>query len=118
MIGCTYAIGRDTTVYGEDVESFRPERFSSPSVQQQADLMGPMGSPLFGYGRRVCPGMHVATNTMFLTFATICWAFNVEADPDHPIDVNDYSPTFVSRANPVSIGRLSGLGSSARVCSC
>lgn len=37
---------------------------------------------------------------MALTFATICWAFDVEADPSFPVDPLAFSPTFVSHALP------------------
>lgn len=103
VIGCTYAISRDESVYGTDVDSFRPERFEAATIGEAAARNMPAyGSPMFGYGRRLCPGLSVGTNSMFLTFATVCWGFDICPDAMFPIDVDDFSPTFVSHANPVS----------------
>ncbi|KAL5339641.1 cytochrome P450 [Aspergillus crustosus] len=33
----------------------------------------------FGAGRRICPGMHLAENSLFITIAKILWAFRVVA---------------------------------------
>lgn len=30
----------------------------------------------FGAGRRICPGLHVAERSMFITIARLLWAFN------------------------------------------
>lgn len=103
VIGCTYAISRDESVYGTDVDSFRPERFEAATIGEAAARSMPAyGSPMFGYGRRLCPGLSIGTNSMFLTFATVCWGFDICPDAMFPIDVDDFSPTFVSHANPVS----------------
>ncbi|KAM0185131.1 hypothetical protein ACHAPI_012281 [Fusarium lateritium] len=53
----------------------------------------------FGAGRRICPGMHLAENSLFITLAKILWAFRIE--PGHgpdgktlPVDLSDnaYEP--------------------------
>ncbi|KAI0123381.1 cytochrome P450 [Xylariales sp. AK1849] len=32
----------------------------------------------FGAGRRICPGMHLAENSLFITLAKILWAFQIQ----------------------------------------
>lgn len=60
---------------------FRPERFMSYTLRAGAytamrdlaerDHFG------FGVGRRICPGMHLAENSLFITIAKILWAFEL-----------------------------------------
>ena len=45
---------------------------------------------MFGAGRRICPGMWVAEREIWLTVSRMLWAFNMEAAPDHPIDLKEY----------------------------
>ncbi|KAI0038259.1 cytochrome P450 [Auriscalpium vulgare] len=72
-----YDIPAGTTVYGNiealmkdpkifpDPETFRPERFLGHD-----DFALP-----FGFGRRVCPGMHIGLQSVFIVVARILWAF-------------------------------------------
>ncbi|KAJ2901599.1 hypothetical protein MKZ38_001619 [Zalerion maritima] len=53
----------------------------------------------FGAGRRICPGMHLAENSLFITVAKILWAFEIKPGrgPDGkalPVDLSDnaYEP--------------------------
>ncbi|KAI8656120.1 hypothetical protein NCS55_01266500 [Fusarium keratoplasticum] len=53
----------------------------------------------FGAGRRICPGMHLAENSLFITLAKLLWAFRIEPGqgPDGkplPVDLSDdaYEP--------------------------
>ena len=76
-----YAIHFDPTRY-EEPELFRPERYldhplkagaysghSDPYARDHFD---------FGAGRRICPGMHLAENSLFITLAKILWSFKIE----------------------------------------
>ena len=42
----------------------------------------------FGYGRRVCPGRHIAENSVFLIMAKVMWGFDIEA-PEGQGEVDD-----------------------------
>lgn len=33
---------------------------------------------MFGFGRRICPGRHVADDIMFIFIAVLLWALNIE----------------------------------------
>jgi len=70
-----WAMSRDKEVYGEDVEVFRPERFLAMSQKQQTALG--YGSPVFGFGGRVCLGQHVAYATLVIQIASILTTFDV-----------------------------------------
>lgn len=40
------------------------------------------GQWTFGSGRRMCPGMHVAENTLLLAISRILWAFDIQPAKD------------------------------------
>ncbi|KZT61301.1 cytochrome P450 [Calocera cornea HHB12733] len=70
-----WAMSRDRAIYGEDVEVFRPERFLAMSKDQQLALG--YGSPVFGFGGRVCLGQHVAYATLLVQIAGVLAAFDI-----------------------------------------
>ncbi|KAL1887615.1 hypothetical protein Sste5346_010116 [Sporothrix stenoceras] len=48
----------------------------------------------FGGGRRICPGLHLAENSLYITLAKILWAFKIEPPLDEnkkplPMDLSD-----------------------------
>jgi len=67
-------MSRNKEIYGEDVEAFRPERFlENPAAPRRFNTANTreFGSPAFGFGRRVCPGEHLAEKTLFIMCSTI-----------------------------------------------
>lgn len=84
-------------------EKFIPERFL-PTSELFNPKLHPFDLP-FGFGRRICPGMHFARNSLFINLARILWAFeilpetNKEGVPFIP-DSRNYTNGFNSR--PVS----------------
>ncbi|KEP47115.1 cytochrome P450 family protein [Rhizoctonia solani 123E] len=67
VIGNIWAINRDETRY-DDPETFLPERFMDPSTPEPVT---------FGFGRRICPGIHFAHPSLFINVATILSGFNI-----------------------------------------
>jgi cytochrome P450 len=85
----------DRTIFGEDAHEFRPERH----LDEHDDLLsGTMetvraGHTSFGFGRRICIGMHLANNTLFISTARMLWAAKLEGVRDEngkevPLDVD------------------------------
>ncbi|KAI3619427.1 cytochrome p450 [Moniliophthora roreri] len=84
--------------YFDDPESFRPERYlltehgTKPSIDDSA-FRADIG---FGFGRRVCPGMHLAKNSLALNAMYLIWAFEFkplqdpETGKDIPVDLFAY----------------------------
>lgn len=81
VMGNIWAIGRDPEVF-PDPETFNPQRWLTPEGVLKED----MKSYPFGFGRRVCPGQHMATASVFVNTALIHWAFTIKANPNKPID--------------------------------
>ncbi|TPX18614.1 uncharacterized protein E0L32_002471 [Thyridium curvatum] len=54
----------------------------------------------FGAGRRICPGLHVAERSMFITMARLLWSFNITRPTDSegnflPVDRDAITPGFI-----------------------
>ncbi|WCJ38614.1 Cytochrome P450 71B34 [Euphorbia peplus] len=67
-----WAIGRDPK-YWKEPEQFYPERFSDSSIDykgQHFELVP------FGAGRRICPGIHMATVTIEYVLANLLYLFD------------------------------------------
>ncbi|KAL1941273.1 hypothetical protein VTO73DRAFT_7485 [Trametes versicolor] len=80
-----YAIMQDPELFPEP-ETFRPERFlgtTNPKLQNF--------TMQFGFGRRICPGLHIANQSVFIVIARLLWAFNV---------VPDFTSGLITRPNP------------------
>ncbi|KAJ2933262.1 hypothetical protein H1R20_g3820, partial [Candolleomyces eurysporus] len=80
-MGNIWAVGRDPE-YFPDPERFNPQRWLNSDGKLKDDLK----SYPFGFGRRVCPGQHMATASVFINTALTQWAFNIKADSNAPID--------------------------------
>ncbi|KAI8996338.1 cytochrome P450 [Trametes punicea] len=69
-----WAMARDQSEY-PDPDCFRPERFLKdgkidPNVRDPATFT-------FGFGRRICPGLHFVDRSLFIIFASILHVFKI-----------------------------------------
>ncbi|KAH7050031.1 putative O-methylsterigmatocystin oxidoreductase [Macrophomina phaseolina] len=91
-----YAIHYDPARY-KDPEAFRPERYLGHP--HKAGVYAAAADPYerdhfsFGAGRRICSGMHLAENSLFITLAKILWAYEIKprTGPDGKPEVLDLS---------------------------
>ncbi|KAJ1306345.1 hypothetical protein OPQ81_007352 [Rhizoctonia solani] len=78
VIGNVWAMTRDEDVY-KSPENFNPDRFLDSSTPP---------SPLFGWGRRRCPGVYFAESSLFITIASILMVFDIKpALDEHGHDI-------------------------------
>ena len=68
------AVFHDPVVY-PDPDSFKPERFINFDGSLRDD---PVLTTLFGFGKRICPGRHLADVTIFIVIASLLSVFNIE----------------------------------------
>jgi len=61
-----WAIGRDKTLY-KNPDRFWPERFEGEAGEAALDPY----TYLFGFGRRICPGLHFVDSMIFIVFTSI-----------------------------------------------
>ncbi|KAF9479499.1 cytochrome P450 [Pholiota conissans] len=101
VIGNAWAMLQDENDY-PDPSNFRPERFLKdgkldPSVRDPAQIA-------FGFGRRICPGSHIATSVLWLTAASILSTFNISKAVDEngmPIEPNvEYKSGLICHPYP------------------
>ncbi|KAE9405427.1 cytochrome P450 [Gymnopus androsaceus JB14] len=98
VIGNVWSVGRDPGIF-PDPERFDPRRWIEIDKEGGAKLRDDLKSYPFGYGRRVCPGQHMATGSIFLNLALVLWAFNLTPDAKNPIDT--YAFTESANAQPL-----------------
>lgn len=104
ILGNSWAINLNEEYYPEP-HHFNPARFldeSDPRYVQ--DLKGikkhpaKAGHSSFGWGRRICPGADLATNSLFISLSKLIWAFDIL--PIGLYDTFDYTNGFNIRPKP------------------
>lgn len=68
------AILHNPDMYPEP-DSFKPERFINPDGSLRED---PVLTSLFGFGKRLCPGRHLADATLFIVVASVLSVFDIK----------------------------------------
>ncbi|KZT22705.1 cytochrome P450 [Neolentinus lepideus HHB14362 ss-1] len=95
-----WALQQDETVYGDEPEKFKPERF----LKSDGTISGLYPLTAFGAGRRICAGRHTADSTLWIQTVLTLAAFNVTNAKDEvgsEIHVSDrYTNTLVSHSLP------------------
>jgi cytochrome P450 len=86
LFGNMWAMEHDPAVYPSP-EEFRPERFEAS--RHKSAFESSIGAvamdrdhDFFGWGLRICPGMHLAEASVLLLVARILWAFDVRRARD------------------------------------
>ncbi|KAM6489945.1 Cytochrome P450 [Amanita muscaria] len=95
-----WAMTRDESVY-PDPGAFNPERFFKDDGTLNDDTV----DYAFGFGRRVCPGRHMADAMIWLMIATVLSVFNISKAKDEngneiDIDVGAFTDAFISHPMP------------------
>jgi len=94
-----WSILHDPAIF-PDPEAFIPERFlKDGQLNVDPSILDP-ATVAFGFGRRICPGRHLAENSLFIIVSSVLAAFNIAA----PLDA-DGKP--VELAGDVTVGFLS-----------
>jgi len=98
VIGNVWSVGRDPELF-PDPERFDAQRWIVTDADGRVELRDDLKSYPFGFGRRVCPGQHMATASTFINLALVLWAFNLTPDAKNPIDT--YAFTESANAHPM-----------------
>jgi len=98
-----WSILHDESVYPDPFE-FRPERYldEDGKLRQLGKAEDP-ATAAFGFGRRICPGLFLADNSIFLAIATMLCVFNIsKAKDQHGVEITpavEYDG-FISHPRP------------------
>ncbi|KAJ7142235.1 cytochrome P450 [Mycena epipterygia] len=100
VIGNVWAILKDEDMY-PDSSTFKPERFLRDG-KLNPDVRDPQAA--FGFGRRICPGRHMAMSSVWIAVVSILAVFDitkaVEDDGQEIEPTYEYSSDFVSGPLP------------------
>jgi len=101
VIGNTWALLHDEDMY-PDPDTFKPERFILDGKRNPLVLDPEMVA--FGFGRRVCPGRHLASSSVWITVASMLATFNIEKAVDEEGKIvepsYEYFPGVISSPLP------------------
>ncbi|KAF5349123.1 hypothetical protein D9756_009490 [Leucocoprinus leucothites] len=88
VIPNNWAVLQDANTYPNPTY-FDPQRFLTSSGKLDPDVINP-ADVIFGFGRRACPGAHMARSTMFITAACILHTMSISwpsSERTRPSDV-------------------------------
>lgn len=91
VFGNMWAINRDESRY-KDPDSFVPERFMDPSTPEPV---------VFGFGRRICPGMHFTHASLFINLVTLLATCHIRPMQDE--NGREILPAFEMVQGPVAL---------------
>jgi len=93
LVYCIWAAHMNPETYANP-EIFDPTRFMDGDKLKHGEEEMTTGMEAFGRGRRVCPGLHLATRSMFLVLSRLVWTFQFDYAKDPatgkqiPIDID------------------------------
>ncbi|KJA21688.1 hypothetical protein HYPSUDRAFT_67609 [Hypholoma sublateritium FD-334 SS-4] len=99
IVSNLWAIAHNPERYPEP-DTFNPSRFFDEDGKLNKDDVG----YVFGFGRRICPGRHLASDSVWLTIATVLQNFDIRKKQDSngeeiPIS-GEYSDGLLSHPHP------------------
>ncbi|KAJ6564650.1 cytochrome P450 [Mycena capillaripes] len=101
-----WGIFHDPELY-DDPENFIPDRYllTENGTKPGVDGRGLRPTFMFGAGRRICPGLHLAQNSININTMNLLWAFNFTTDTNaagNPIELDtfDFESGIVTPPRP------------------
>jgi len=88
------AMLHDEDVY-PDPFTFKPERFLTKDGKIDETIWDPRHA-CFGFGRRICPGRHMAFSAVWIALASILYSFNIEKAKDESGETMELSHEYIS----------------------
>ncbi|KVH98298.1 cytochrome P450 81D1-like [Cynara cardunculus var. scolymus] len=90
-----WAIHHDPKIWDEPMK-FKPERFEKVTGKRDAFKLMP-----FGYGRRSCPGKHMAVRVISLALGSLIHCFDWERVSEKKVDLTEETGLSLLKAQPL-----------------
>jgi len=84
----------DENVY-PDPFVFKPERFLTKDGKIDNTTRDPRHA-CFGFGRRICPGRHMAFSAVWIALASILYSFSIDKTKDEAGDLIELTHEYLS----------------------
>ena len=85
------ALHRDSELY-PNPDIFEPNRFKNHHLDAAASAIQPdylqRDHFNYGFGRRLCPGINVAEQSLFIVVSRVLWAFDIRMKTGHTLDMS------------------------------
>ncbi|KAH7904937.1 cytochrome P450 [Hygrophoropsis aurantiaca] len=98
VIGCHWAITRDPELF-PNPETFDPQRWLTKDGSFRSDIR----TFTYGFGRRICPGQHVANRSIFINAALLLWSFRMAQNPAAPVNTMAFGDGIIAKALPFEV---------------
>ncbi|TFY79077.1 hypothetical protein EWM64_g4936 [Hericium alpestre] len=109
-----YGMAMNQTMYGQkyNAEIFEPRRWTD-----RPEGVGDMfeANQGFGFGRRICPGRHLAVKTLFIAVANLCYWFDIRPRKGYSIDVHKFTSALVVHPEPFKCYIMPRTGRAAHI---
>ncbi|KAG1907325.1 cytochrome P450 [Suillus fuscotomentosus] len=99
VYGCHWALSRDPIAF-PDPEVFNPQRWFDSEGRLKDNNARFI---TYGFGRRVCPGLHFTNHALYIITALLMWSFRIAQRPDAPINTYAFSDRVTPHAEPFGI---------------
>ncbi|KAL8704536.1 MAG: hypothetical protein Q9201_002310 [Fulgogasparrea decipioides] len=100
------ALHQDTELY-PNADNFEPDRFRSHDLSSAASAVHPDYHQRdhfnYGFGRRLCPGIHVAEQSLFIVVSRVLWAFDIREKPGFPLKMSAKNVGLIMKHQPFQV---------------
>ncbi|MCJ1307994.1 hypothetical protein MMC25_001644 [Agyrium rufum] len=101
------ALSRDSDRY-QDPDDFDPDRYLGDDLDAVASALHPdyrkRDHCHYGFGRRLCQGIHVAEASIFIVISRVLWAFDIKPKVgEEPLDMNAKIAGLVTKPKPYAV---------------
>lgn len=84
----------DSNTSPQNIHQQQQQQQNPPELKPEFTHPSKSGHSSFGWGRRICPGADLATNSLFISLSKMIWAFDFLAVPGRRYDIFDYTQGF------------------------
>lgn len=98
VFGNHWSISRDAEVY-PDPDAFKPQRW----IDDQGRVRDEPKFFTYGFGRRRCPGLHLANRSIFINSLLVLWAFHLTLDTTKPLNGWGFMTAMLPTDKPYAI---------------